>query len=241
MEKVKDLNITVGGINGQQVIRIGEAEAIYPPTKVVIEGDINAPMEWVRVRLTPDSELCKQTNVIFNHEDCTIKLVVNETDKFATEIVGKVTKNKFLSNLRINNPNGYRIDQLREAFQFAGMYFRDRTEHIDLMGKLRNFDAKIFTEYKEKEDRVVGIKNNTQNSKVNSSLNGLSFVLNVPILEGFDKQPITLTVEVEDKNGPLFFLVCPDIDGLFEDRIETVFRAKEVFFKEYGIVCIHQR
>ena len=237
---MKDLNVTVAN-SANQVIRIGEAETIHPPVKVEIEGDINAPMEWVRVRLTPDSELCKHSNVIFNHVDCTIKLVVNESDKFATEIMGKVTKNKFLSGLRINNPNGYRIDQLKETFKFAGMHFLNRTGHVDLMGKLKTFDAKVFREYKAEEDRTKGIKNNTQNSKVDTELNGLSIVLNIPILEGFDRQTITITVEVEDSNGPLFFLACHDIEEVVEDRIETVFKAKEVFFSEFGIVCIHQR
>jgi hypothetical protein len=238
---MKDLNVTLAN-SANQVIRIGEAEKIYEPHKIAIVGDINAPVAWVKNRFVIDGELNKQSHATFEYKECEILIVVNESNHFFTTVRGRAEKNKFLQNLRINNPKGYRREELLEAFRFNGQYFNARENHRDLIGKINKFDAKVNREFKTDHDRTKGISNNMANSKVDSDLADFKITLNVPVLEGFDRQVIELAIEVEDQNGiPMFYLICDDIDSVVEANVEAAFAKAEAVFVEYGIVCIHQR
>ncbi len=225
---------------GEHVIRIGQAHNVHDLKPVSIIGDIHSPRKWVENRFKPAEKLPYGVNAIFYHKKGKICLTVDEDSVFATQIVGALKKNEFLSNLRINSESYYTLKDLVSTFRFAGRYFVSSKDHKDFLSTLNSFNAKIQKDLVSNSNRATGSFENSSKVEISGSLKEKSFTLNVPIYEGFDKQQFLINIEVEEVSGsPVFYLISDDIDEILESEQNRIFQESEQVFNDYNIVTIH--
>jgi hypothetical protein len=229
-----------GTAKGEIIIRHGEAERIYDPEQVVLEGIITVPSEYYQKR--KDQCPAKVTHVIFDKEAKFIKLVVTDYWKFKSLITGRLTKHKFLKSLEINSTKHYSITELQKVLRYAKRFFADPEKHKSFIVSLRNFTAKITQTTTQADDRQ-GNKSNSFESRVEDFVKtsegsgGLYFDLLLPIFYGTDPVSIRLTVEIEAINGAVaLFLVCDDLDEIEDGIVTKVFETEKAIFSQLAII-----
>ena len=234
----KETIINLIGNTGENVIRYGQAAEILKPQKVELHGTITAPADFVANR-NPDPHSC---HAIFSKEDYSISLVCDEKSPISTEITGKLTLNKFLKSLRINDSKQpYQRAELADAFKFARRFFVDKVAHKDLIRSLNTFDDKVFLEHNQTKDGKVGVKNVEQKSRVELGLQNQEILLSIPIFEGADYEVVRLAFEIEARNGiVLFWLVSDELPETIEGLADVVFMDERKRLQDAGIYCIDE-
>lgn len=219
------------------VIRYDDPLKVHDPEKVVLEGVITTPSEFVTKR--GDLVDPKKSYVEFSKKELSITLTVNEADKFKTIVKGKLVRNPFLNMLRINTSQPFGVAELRKALQFAPIHFKDRDRHKSLMFSLSNYKAKVEKTVEEFNDR----KEKTKGSSVKKSIVEVSqdfvfdFILFTPLFLGGPKVEIPITVAMEPGDGSVDLLLeYDDWEHVQEREIEAIFEQESKFFAAFAIV-----
>lgn len=234
---MKDLNITLSNTTNEAVLRVGEAEKIYAPVPLQLTGSIKAPADFAENRSGEIDPL--SAHVVFDKKAKTITLAVNENSQFSDSITGVIVMNEFLSSLQINSPTPYTRQGLYEVFRHQRRHFFDKSAHAELLLTLQNFDDKVYVESQGAKDLSKGAQSAAVQSKLTSNLEGKKIVLFLPIIEGADKEPIELSIELSVQNGqPRFWLIADDLPEKIEAYLETSFKTERDRFLALDIICI---
>lgn len=222
-----DQKLTIIPSGDTLVIRTGESEKIYPPRKVSISGNIQAPGEYFKKRQPQIADKLHLTHVIVDIENLTIKLMINETSEFNEFVAGKLEHFKEFVDFGINRQKKYGVQELYKMLKLKRAYFQRREDHAVILEQLRKFEAKTEVEFQSMND----FKGATALKKIESCKTNLTynFVLNIPIFKGFD--PVSFPVEIEFEphdGGIICWLASQDLaeleinirDEIMENEIE---------------------
>lgn len=124
-----DHNFTITPSGDTMIIRTGEAEKIYPPRKVNITGNIQAPSEYFNKRAHEIADKLHLTHVIVDIENLKISLIINETNEFAEYISGTLELFKDFVDFGINRQKKYGIQELYKMLKLKRAYFQRREDH----------------------------------------------------------------------------------------------------------------
>jgi hypothetical protein len=208
-----DQKLTIVPSGDTLVIRTGEAEKIYPPKKVNITGNIQAPGEYYQKRQPQISDKLHLTHVIVDIENLTIKLTINETSEFAEYVSGKLEHFKEFTDFGINRQKKYGIQELYKMLKLKRAYFQRREDHAVILEQLRKFEAKTEIEFQSMND----FKGATALKKIESCKTNLTynFVLNIPIFKGFPPSSFPVEIEFEPHDGGIIcWLASQDLAEL---------------------------
>lgn len=234
---MKDLNITLNSTTDEAVLRVGEAEKIYDPVPLNLKGSIKAPADFAENRSGMIVPLL--AHAVFDKKGKTITLLVNESSKFSDSITGVIVMNEFLSSLQINSPTPYTRQGLYEVFRHQRRYFFEKSAHAELLLTLQNFDDKVYVESQGAKDLSKGAQSAAVQSKLTSNLEGKKIVLFLPIIEGAEKEPIELSIELSVQNGqPRFWLIADDLPEKIEAYLEASFKTEKERLQALDIICI---
>lgn len=234
---MKDLNITLNSTTDEAVLRVGEAEKIYDPVPLNLKGSIKAPADFAENRSSMIDSLL--AHAVFDKKGKTITLLVNESSKFSDSITGVIVMNEFLSSLQINSPTPYTRQGLYEVFRHQRRYFFEKSAHAELLLTLQNFDDKVYVESQGAKDLSKGAQSAAVQSKLTSNLEGKKIVLFLPIIEGAEKEPIELSIELSVQNGqPRFWLIADDLPEKIEAYLEASFKTEKERLQALDIICI---
>lgn len=234
---MNDLNITLNSTTDEAVLRVGEAEKIYDPVPLNLKGSIKAPADFAENRSSMIDSLL--AHAVFDKKGKTITLLVNESSKFSDSITGVIVMNEFLSSLQINSPTPYTRQGLYEVFRHQRRYFFEKSAHAELLLTLQNFDDKVYVESQGAKDLSKGAQSAAVQSKLTSNLEGKKIVLFLPIIEGAEKEPIELSIELSVQNGqPRFWLIADDLPEKIEAYLEASFKTEKERLQALDIICI---
>lgn len=193
MEKeISELKVNLLEVTGDTLtVRQGKAEDPREFVKKLdIVGTLDSPKRFAEKRSGTFDPL--KTHVIANREKGTILLVINETDKHATTVLGKIEQTEWLKKLNINTTKQYGLKELAQLLKTYVMFFADTAQEsgesicMVIVSALRNFSAKINTEIVDKTgDR--GELTKLFERKMESHNIPESFYLKMPIFKGFNE------------------------------------------------------
>lgn len=240
-QEQESLHIKFDGAAGNEVvIRHGSAEPIHVATKMGLSGNFKAPAEFVAKRYVSEMDIldrfdASDCHVVFNKKDLSITLTAGEQERDTITVMGQLTKNPFLESLHING-RGHKHTDLLTLIRHKPHFFANREEHRKLVMGLMNFEVKTESDHKAQNDRQ-GTVENRQYTKAQSSLSGLSIVLNVPLFEGYEPAPIDLYIEIEPNNGSvLLYLVSETFEEFYDDAVQAQFNSQRSVFEPFVII-----
>ena len=193
------LNVVVpkdyNGTPIQVILREGKASI------VVIDGTIEAPQRWLEKRIDLIDQ--KASNIIVNRDTMKIALTTDETNYYRTKISGTLEASQEIKAFGINTDKSWESSKLSQFFKMHRSFFKDKTENMELVSKLKNFKAKINQDI-ERSREENGSKVDNYSQVVDSNL-PKSFKLNIPLFKGFAPEEIEVEIyaDVDGRNVSL--------------------------------------
>ena len=202
------LNVVVpkdyNGTPIQVILREGKASNVIDPKEpeiVVIDGTIEAPQRWLEKRIGLIDQ--KASNIIVNRDTMKIALTTDETNYYRTKISGTLEASQEIKAFGINTDKSWESSKLSQFFKMHRSFFKDKTENMELVSKLKNFKAKINQDI-ERSREENGSKVDNYSQVVDSNL-PKSFKLNIPLFKGFAPEEIEVEIyaDVDGRNVSL--------------------------------------
>ena len=175
------------------IIREGKAPVALDPKEprvVEIYGTITSPLRWLEKRIQLINQ--KESNIIIDRDNMSIRLIINETDFYRTSIEGSLQPSKEMIEFGINSEKKWEPIKLSQFFKMHRAFFKDKTENMMLVSTLKSFKAKVNQDIeRSKEENGSRVDNYSQ--VVDSNL-PKSFKINVPLFKGFACEEIEVEV-----------------------------------------------
>lgn len=233
----EELKLNVTTDQKELVIRTGEAEKVFVPSKVVISGTLETPFEYYSKRKS--NTIPKEyTHLKVNYEQKSLGLVVDEHKTNGVEVTGTAKLFKDFQSLGINTNNTYTLAELHEKLKFVGCYFKDREAHAKIIGNLVNYKARVETEFSNAND----FKGNTATSKATNlkSEIPLDFTLNMPVILGQPNKEIKVEVCIDASSGSIkLWLECISLKSELDKIVSDLLQSEvDKFQNEIVIVTV---
>lgn len=239
---------------GDVVIRHGEAEKIYDPVRVDIEGSLTAPWDYLSGKREA-KHLARQVDgsfkevLVYNPEECRLQVykaagrilfVGNEKSSFSTRVDGSLSYNSDLTMLNINTPGAYYSrDMLIELCRRNRHRFADPQEAVDLIKGLREFTAKV-TKMVENREEISGNVTNKYEAVVDKLNIKLGFKLNIPIYENTEKEVFSVDIGVDTSQNKIQFYLLSDELFELEEKVRDNYMNQEILkFEDWGCSIVY--
>lgn len=197
---------------GEIVIREGKAVEQREPTRVQINGTIDAAARWLETRFDCLKE--KTCHVLVDREKLTISLRCNENNAYGTVICGRLELSPEYKRFGINEGNYITNFEMAELIKMNRSFFETKTVAMKLVTDLQNFKAKVDKEI-EQFDNKRGDRRILVNQAVEHNLPE-AFNLILPIFKGTEKQTVAVEVYVNPSDFSCT-LVSPEANDLVEE------------------------
>jgi hypothetical protein len=237
---MEQLNITVtDGVKALEV-RQGQALPLKEPEKVNIAGNIQAPSNWIEVRKpNPQTD-----HVIFSRSEMSIIYTANESNHYATKIMGKLTLNKDLQNFGIlisedKSADKYTTEDLASFLKLNRYFFADRTEAAKIITALNQFKAKLNTEIEKNQDQRGNSKNLVE--KVVESNVPTEFTLSMPVFIGYPKMnfKVEICISTTDRSVTVW-LESPELMEIIISERDRIINEEIEKFTKVGLPVIER-
>lgn len=217
---------------GELIIRVGDAEKINPPVKLVVDGVITAPGDfWEKRKGLHDPE---KTHVLINLLNGSIKLSVDENNVNSSVISGKLSLNPELTALSINSSKTTTVKELMGLLKMNRVFFTDKDENAKIVTNLQNWKAKIETDL-EASNNHRGTQRNVKNIDLIHTMDE-SFVLEIPIFKGMNPSKFKVDICIDVRDAAV--VVWLESRELKELEILCRNAAIEIEKKRFEGVCV---
>lgn len=229
MDNELKLNITTE--NDKVIILTGEAPKHIEPKVINIQGNLLAPSEYLET-----NELDKKDcYVLVDMDNCSLELVIGKNNHYQDKIKGVMKKSSLLTALGINTTTQRSSKELAKILKS----YRDFIDPKDfgLIGKLMTFEAKVNTVIEDSSAQ----SGNTKKLLEKTVQTGLpeSFVMTLPIYQGFEMQTINVELWAEaTSNTVVFSLESMDLISVETKLKESVIKKQIEIFKNFGCPVI---
>lgn len=178
------------------VLREGQAVKLLdprPPVKIALAGTIGSVAEFIEKRFMELDQVNQiRSHIIVDREAISILLVINENDDFLRgTVLATIELHPKFKEFGINAGKNWEPNTLGQFFKMNRAFFPSRETNMDLVTKLKSFNAKISSQItKQKEES--GSFQDDYSGVVTSNVPGL-FSLKIPVFKGLP--PEILEVE----------------------------------------------
>jgi len=157
---------------------------VMAPVITDIKGTIGAPYEFLSKRHDqPDQIKQKRCFILVNRAMMSILLVTNENDYYLTgKVTGTLEVHPKFKEFGINTGKSWEPNELGQFFKMNRAYFSDKAANMELVTKLKNFEANIQSKI-EKAKADDGKFADSFSGTVSSNLPD-SFKIKLPIFNG---------------------------------------------------------
>lgn len=190
------------------------------PVKIDLTGVVTMPLEWLQKRV--DLINHDKANIQVDREKMSITLVINEDDHYLrSELEGVIQLSEVYERFGINDEKkAWNPNKLGQFLRLNRAVFEDKEACMVMVSQLKNFTAKAKTEIQKQRD-PSGSTADVYRSQVESNL-PKSFVVNVPIFKGTEKQLIEVEFDHYVMDSEVYLqLVSPganEITSEYRDR-----------------------
>lgn len=230
MDDKHQYNITTD--KKELVIRHGDAAPIREKDPLEINGNINAPAEYVKFR-KPDPKI---THLIFDFDSKKISLFVDENNELKDVITGQIKTNPFLTQFCINTDKRFSLKSLASVLKRLRYFFKDKEANMEIVSRLMNFSGK-FEEFIEAQDNQRGDKLDTHSIKMVQNEIPQSFVLSIPVFKGEESREFQVDILFEKRDKSLsLWLESPELNEIELSEVERIFNEQRKNFDNYLII-----
>lgn len=204
-------------MNGSKelIIRTGSALQQHDPIKVVVQGQIDAPLRWIEKRT-----IALESYIIVNRENMEIVLVEDEKQWDGSVITGRIEISPEFRRFGINNEER-RLStfDMADFIKMNRSFFETRNDAMMMVSLLRNFKAKVDKDMEQSDDRR-GNNRVLLNQTVESNIPD-AFKLIVPIFRGQPAVTIKVEVDIDPKDFSCA-LVSPEAADYIHDERDKI-------------------
>lgn len=199
----------------------GEAKPYKSKKSISISGTLTAPHAFLIGRGELDQT---KIHLLIQKDKGALTLVIDDTDPETTHnIVGKLTEDSALIEFGVNNDS--RKWGNRDMVKFLRkmkFYFADKSEHSSLIDSLQKWNISVERIFSDHNNDRTGETKMSLETKVNSIQLLNSFVLEIPIYQGYPKVKFKVDIGIDtlQTQAQLYFFS----DELIE--LKNVFREK---------------
>ncbi len=174
-------------------IREGRLPELLPdlePKKIDIQGTIDAPKKFIQKRIK-DKETWRQlsSHVLVDREKVSIKLIMNETDaRWTGSVKGTLELHPKFKEFKINSGEGWEPNELGQFLKMNRAFFADKQVNMELVTKLKNFDATVNSKIEQQKEDKGSFKDN-YSAVVQSNLPD-AFQAQIPIFKGLPAEDL---------------------------------------------------
>jgi hypothetical protein len=157
---------------------------VLAPIQITLDGVIESPVEFLLKRLDQKDQINqKKCHVIVSKENLSIILITNEDDKYKIgQITGRLEEHPKFKEFGINSGKVWDPNLLGQFCKMNRAFFLSVPENMDLVTKLKSFEAKVSTAI-DKEQKENGNFKDNYSGVVTSNLPG-AFKLKLPLFKG---------------------------------------------------------
>lgn len=185
-----------------------DAEA---PLLIDITGNIDSVSNWLDKRIEINDK--GDSHIIVNRDEMSVLLVFNETDPHYQGMVkGQLSYHPDFKKWKINEGKGWGNDELAEFIKMNRSCFKSKNDAMKLSGELKNLKIKVDKEVEASNDNRGNVKVLAAQTVIDSSI-PKSFMLNVPVFKGQEKQEFEVEVYVNPSTFQVT-LVSPDANDI---------------------------
>lgn len=225
---------------GAETIKIltGFAESPINRTAVNIHGDIHSVASYIKIN---EGLIDKgKAYILFSESTRQINLFTDPGSPLGLLVNGTLETYPELDSFKINKSSSQTFSQtqLEKLIRMNRIWFRDKDEHMTLVGKLKSFTAKVQADIQSEQDQRSN-KNNKYLKQVTTDL-ASDFVLSIPIYKGAD--PSTFRVEIcyELTDAQVsFWLESVELYELQKSGVQNAFLKYYDDFKKKDFVVIN--
>lgn len=218
-----NLNIVDSSEEKDRIITIleGQAKPYKPEKSIQILGTLTAPHAFLIGRGELDQT---KIHLLIEKDKGALVLVIADTDPETThKISGKLTEDSALLEFGVNNDS--RKWGNRDMVKFLRkmkFYFADKSEHTTLIDSLQKWNISVERIFSDHNNDRTGETKMSLETKVNSIQLLNSFVLEIPIYQGYPKVKFKVDIGIDtlQTQAQLYFFS----DELVE--LKNVFREK---------------
>ncbi|MGV8135876.1 MAG: hypothetical protein AB2L20_11735 [Mangrovibacterium sp.] len=221
------VNVPEGQGKVEFIHREGPAEAILnpkPPVKIGITGVIGAPYEFLQKRISePDQINQKRCHVIYSRDKLEIQLVMSENDEYVRGVViGKLEVHPTFRKFSINTEERWSPEELGQFLKMHRVFFPSQSENMDLVTKLKSFEANIESKLKQEKNQN-GSETDNYSKVVNSNLPG-AFKVKIPLFKGMPAEELEVEIyaSINGRNVTLQLVSPGAVQALEDIRDEII-------------------
>jgi hypothetical protein len=240
------------GIRPEIIVREAKALDEQPVIDWTLQGNIQAPGEFLTKRMMIGHELLQEVDgkhSLIHPANCVVMIdvknqsivLIQRTNAETQEstVTGRLKKDHVIDGLQINN-----LTQTKDAKTLGkflkkyGNYFSDREEFNGLIDKLFKFSAEIQTTIIA-ESEQKGNSKNALEKKVSNSLPD-RFTLSLPIFNGFPKETIVVEIWTEvTTDRVVFWLESIDLLEKEQEIAKKILDTEAEIFQSFGCPVIY--
>lgn len=218
-----NLNIVDSSEEKDRILTIleGQAKPYKPEKSITLSGTLTAPYAFLIGRGELDQT---KIHLLIEKDKGALTLILADTDPETThKILGKLTEDSALLEFGVNNDS--RKWGNRDMVKFLRkmkFYFADKSEHTTLIDSLQKWNISVERIFSDHNNDRTGETKMSLETKVNSIQLLNSFVLEIPIYQGYPKVKFKVDIGIDtlQTQAQLYFFS----DELVE--LKNVFREK---------------
>lgn len=240
------VNLPEGASTAEVIIREGSAPKVLdpqPPVKIILQGVIGTPVEFLTQRSKESDQFNeKRAHVIVERENVEITLVFNENDGYTRgKVSGKLSYHPKFVEFGINAAKGWTPNKLGEFFKMNRTFFPDREKNMELVSKLKNFDATVSSKIEQERNENGSFKDN-YGAVVQSNLPD-AFTVKLPIFKGTPAEILEVEIYASvDGRDVTLSLVSPSALQILEEQRDKVIDEQVKLIRQLcpGIVIVEK-
>lgn len=224
----------------QLTILEGKALETRPPKKLIIDGNINAVSDFLRIRKDNGSiyqEIKSDTVVItVDEDDVTIILSTHPNDEYGTVVTARMNYTEEFKEWGINTTKQFTREALVKLIRFNRRYFDSPEKYESLLKAYMSLQISAQTEVKAASDNR-GNKNNLFGKVVNSENIPTEFILVIPVFKGQPAERFRVEICIEVTEGSVrFWFESPELSDMIATRKKEVFDKITSEFPDFVVI-----
>ncbi|MBP5202274.1 hypothetical protein J6Z39_09060 [bacterium] len=216
LEEMTKESISSGG--KVMFLRTGELPDIETKQGVSYSGTLESVVDFAKKRVFEEQE----AHLEINYSAGTATLVTREQYKNGITVKGSLIQGSALSRFRVNTGDAFSLESFAKLVRQNRLYFKDQ-DNSTLLKSIEKFNASRRIQLKNENDR----RGNVNASLVAECQQTIqeSFVLTIPIFEGYPKTDVKVDVftKVTD-NGVSIELESVDLTEQVELKKENLLK-----------------
>ena len=210
---MNELQVNINEECRELVVRKGDALPLKEPNRIIVEGILESPFEYLSKRIGMINQ--SQCIIKVDRENMIIKLIIDEHNYYHDTVSGSLSLHPDFVKFGINSGKYRTTIEMAEFIKMNRAHFENRQDAMDLVTLLRKFKAKVDKQVEAEFNPGKGDKRVLVAQTVESNMPP-SFKVCMPVFRGTPKR----VIELETYFNPddlTCTLVSPQANEIAED------------------------